>query len=304
MTNRYLDPTNDVAFKRVFSDKEILMDFLNSAMHLENEKKIIDLEYIESEEVPDIGQGKRSMFDIKVTDQSNRKYIVEMQNSPESSFLNRVQLYASHSYVSQARQGDHQNKGLMPIIALVITKKNVFPKDVPCISYHDTIESATKKRYLFALSYVFIELKKFHKGADKLENPRDYWLYYLSQWEQTTKPPENIKDIQVLRAYEEIERFNWTEAQYDAYFRAKLALEAYEEKLSSSYEQGLAKGEEKGIQKGMAKGEEKGELKKQIEIAKKMAAKGFGVKDISDLTGFSLNELRKHLPDEPILWED
>jgi predicted transposase/invertase (TIGR01784 family) len=186
----------------------------------------------------------------------------------------------------------------------VITKKNVFPKDVPCISYHDTIESATKKRYLFALSYVFIELKKFHKGADKLENPRDYWLYYLSQWEQTTKPPENIKDIQVLRAYEEIERFNWTEAQYDAYFRAKLALEAYEEKLSSSYEQGLAKGEEKGIQKGMAKGEEKGELKKQIEIAKKMAAKGFGVKDISDLTGFSLNELRKHLPDEPILWED
>jgi predicted transposase/invertase (TIGR01784 family) len=80
MTNRYLDPTNDVAFKRVFSDKEILMDFLNSAMHLENERKIIDLEYIESEEVPDIGQGKRSMFDIKVTDQSNRKYIVEMQN--------------------------------------------------------------------------------------------------------------------------------------------------------------------------------------------------------------------------------
>ncbi len=104
----------------------------------------------------------------------------------------------------------------------------------------------------------------------------------------------------MLRAYEEIERFNWTEAQYDAYFRAKLALEAYEEKLSSSYEQGLAKGEETG----MAKGKEKGKIEEKISTARKMVAKGFGVKDISDLTGFTLGELREYLPDEPIFWED
>jgi predicted transposase/invertase (TIGR01784 family) len=104
----------------------------------------------------------------------------------------------------------------------------------------------------------------------------------------------------MLRAYEEIERFNWTEAQYDAYFRAKLALEAYEEKLSSSYEQGLAKGEEKGMEKGKLEGQIEG----RIETARKMIAKGFGVKDIIDLTGFTIAELRQHLPDESIFLKD
>jgi len=282
MTTRYLDPTNDVAFKRVFSDKEILKDFLNSAMHLEGDLQILDLEYISGEEIPDIGQGKRSIFDIKVTDQANNKYIVEMQNSPEPSFLNRVQLYASHSYVNQAKKGDDNTSELMPIIVLVIVKKNVFPKEVPCISYHDTIENVTKKRYLFALGYVFIELKKFKKTADDLQNPEDYWLFYLSGSEETKEPPANIKDVQVLRAYEAIEKFNWNESQYDAYFKAKLMLAAEKEKYADSYSKGKAEGEAKG----------------KVEIAKTMIVKGFDEKSILEITGLTTEEVKKHFPDD------
>jgi predicted transposase/invertase (TIGR01784 family) len=102
---RYLDPTNDVAFKRVFSDKAILMNFLNGILRLEEGHKIIDLDFVSTEEIPNIGQGKRSLFDIKVRNQAGYYYIVEMQNSSESGFLNRVQLYASHSYTSQILRG-------------------------------------------------------------------------------------------------------------------------------------------------------------------------------------------------------
>ena len=291
MTTRYLDPTNDVAFKKVFSDKEILKDFLNGAMNLEGSREIVDLEYISQEEVPDIGQGKRSIFDIKVVDQANNKYIVEMQNSPEPSFLNRVQLYASHSYVNQAKVGDTQNKELMPIIVLVIVKKNVFPEQVPCISYHDTIERITKKRYLFALSYVFIELKKFKKTADNLQTPEDYWLFYLSGSEKTKEPPSSIKDAQVLRAYEAIEKFNWTEDQYDAYFKAKLILDAEEEKYADSY----SKGKVEGLTEGEARGEAGGELKSKLEMAKNMIAKGFDEKSILEITGLTIEEIKNNL---------
>jgi predicted transposase/invertase (TIGR01784 family) len=221
-----------------------------------------------------------------------------MQNRPEPRFLNRVQLYASHSFVNQAKRGDSENKDLMPIIVLVIVKNTIFPQDVPCISYHDTIESFTKKRYLFALSYAFIELEKFTKKPDHLETPEDYWLYYLSESESTKEPPAKIKDKQVLRAYDVIEKFNWNEAQYDSYFKAQLILNAEEELLVSSYAKGIVEGEAKGRVEGEAKGrlegEAKGELKSKLEIAKTLVNLGFNKKEILEITGLNPSELKKH----------
>ena len=95
---RYLDATNDVAFKKVFSNKEILIDFLNSMLHLTEGNKITELHFVPQEEIPDLGQGKRSIFDIKVLDLSGFWYIIEMQNRPDEFFLKRVQVYASSTY--------------------------------------------------------------------------------------------------------------------------------------------------------------------------------------------------------------
>lgn len=49
-------------------------------MRLPEEFKIIDLEYISNEQVPDLGQNTRSIVDVKVRDNSGNIYIVEMQN--------------------------------------------------------------------------------------------------------------------------------------------------------------------------------------------------------------------------------
>jgi hypothetical protein len=50
---------------------------------------------------------------------------------------------------------------------------------------------------------VFIELKKFHKDADKLENSIDYWLYYLSQWE---KPPNHQRILKIFKHLEHMKK--------------------------------------------------------------------------------------------------
>lgn len=39
MSSRYVDPTNDVIFKKIFSDKDRLIDFLNAVLRLEEGKK-------------------------------------------------------------------------------------------------------------------------------------------------------------------------------------------------------------------------------------------------------------------------
>lgn len=277
---RYLDPTNDVAFKKIFSDKERLKDFLNAVLRLEEGSKITDLVFIPQEELPDFKVGRRSIFDIKCIDQGRNSYVVEMQNRPEEAFLNRIQCYASHAYVSQAIKGA-THAGLMPVILLALTKHKLFEESVDCINYHWTVESKTQKRYLFALSYVFIELPKFRKSAEELESIEDEWLYFFAKWQESKEPPVTTKDPLVLEAYKTIEQYNWSEAEYDAYFRARLAAEAEDLIMTKSFEEGIEKGREEG---------RKGE---KVEIARIMFFKGMDLDTIFTVTGLSIEELKK-----------
>ena len=43
MNSRYLDPTNDVAFKKIFAEKDLIMHFLNTVLKLDEENKIVAL---------------------------------------------------------------------------------------------------------------------------------------------------------------------------------------------------------------------------------------------------------------------
>jgi len=284
---KYLDPTNDVAFKRVFSDAEILKDFLNGILQLEEGYKITDVTYIKNEEVPDLGQGKRSIFDIKVTDQMGKKYIVEMQNRVSQKFLHRVQFYAAHAYVTQAKVGDklEDTTELMPIVVVSVLKGKIFPDDVPCISHHINMETTTQTCYLPALKYTFVELGKFHKLDTKLKNVADFWLYFLSASQGDKNPPVSIKDNQVLRAYNLIASFNWTPEQRDAYVRAQMLLETEKEHVTDSYNNGKIE--------GRIEGEQIGKLKEKQEIARKMLSMNLDIHVVSNATGLSIAEINE-----------
>ncbi|MDZ5762616.1 PD-(D/E)XK nuclease family transposase [Candidatus Cyrtobacter comes] len=286
MASRYLDVTNDLAFKKVFSDKDIMKDFLNSILHLSNGSAITEIEFIPTEEVPDLGQNKRSIFDLKCRDQDGNWFVVEMQNRKQEHFLERVQFYASHTYVAQLPKGK-SHKGLMPVILIAISKENLFPDEIGCVSYHKTKEDQTNKQHLFALSYVFIELGKFNKTAQELYSTEDYWLYFLAESEEIKQPPSSIKDHWVLKAYETIERFNWNDIEYDGYIRAKLLAEAEEMTLQDN----LQKATMKGIERGREEGIEQGRNAEKLIIAKNLLSLGIDKKKISESTGLSLKEI-------------
>lgn len=282
---RYLDITNDVAFKKVFKHKEILKDFLNTVLRRPKGLRIVALEFISSEEIPDLGQGRRSSFDLKCTDESGKVYVVEMQNRREPHFLKRVQYYGSHAYVSQLQIGNW-HKDLMPVIVIAITKSNYFPHDVKCISYHRTREDETNQQHLFELTYVFIELNKFIKKKEELQNIEDYWLYFLAKSQKDKAPPKEIKDEMILQAYNTLEQFNWTEAEYDAYIRARLIAEAEILTMEKSYDDGEKKGKEEGRKEG------------KEEVVVNMLTQGMAIKVIAKSTGLTIehvSNLKKEL---------
>lgn len=59
---RYLDSTNNVAFKKLFSDKVKLINLLNSLLRLSKGDRIIDLSYITTEQLPVFLEGQRSLI--------------------------------------------------------------------------------------------------------------------------------------------------------------------------------------------------------------------------------------------------
>ncbi|MBK7058708.1 MAG: PD-(D/E)XK nuclease family transposase [Leptospiraceae bacterium] len=59
--------------------KVILISFLNSVLGLEGDRKIIELYFCNTFQLPRVAGLKSSTIDVNVKDQSGTTYIVEMQ---------------------------------------------------------------------------------------------------------------------------------------------------------------------------------------------------------------------------------
>jgi predicted transposase/invertase (TIGR01784 family) len=95
----YLDPRNDLPFKRIFGEHpDLLMSFLNAFMPFEEHQRIESLEYLPAEQVPENPAKKNSIVDVRCRDNYERKFIVEMQMLWSSVFSNRMVSNASKAY--------------------------------------------------------------------------------------------------------------------------------------------------------------------------------------------------------------
>ncbi|MDR0691729.1 MAG: Rpn family recombination-promoting nuclease/putative transposase, partial [Prevotellaceae bacterium] len=92
----YLDPKNDLIFKRIFGEhKHLCRSLLNSMLPLEPSQQIVELEYLTPELTPELPGQKNSIVDVHCTDKSGRQFIVEMQMHWTESFKSRVLFNAS-----------------------------------------------------------------------------------------------------------------------------------------------------------------------------------------------------------------
>ena len=88
---QFLDPKNDLTFKRVFGEhKHLCMSLINSMLPLE--KPVVELEYQTGELKPEISGLRNSIVDVRCTDTDKRQFIVEMQMYWSERFKSRVLL--------------------------------------------------------------------------------------------------------------------------------------------------------------------------------------------------------------------
>ena len=273
----FIYPLTDWGFKRIFGDKELMMDFLNSL--LEGERVITDLEYLNTEQIPEDYDGRRTVYDLYCKTDTGEYIIVEMQNREQTFFKDRALYYMSQSIVKQAQKGKGWRFNLTAVYGIyfvnfLLDKSEPgkhFCKDIAMIDKH------TGKVFNNKFRQIYIELPRFMKSEADCNNFLEYWIYNLVNMNKLKEI--SFKDRKAIfdRLEQIASQANLTEEE-----RARLD-EDWKNYNDYFNTVDFAKDE----------GRAEGELKKQHEIAQKMKAKGQPSDFIADITGLTIEEIEK-----------
>jgi predicted transposase/invertase (TIGR01784 family) len=199
---KYLDPKNDLIFKKVFEEHpDILRSFLNSMLPLPEGQEIVELEYLSPEMIPDTFLEKFTSVDVRCKDNHGRQFLVEMQMNWTTAFRHRVLFNASNAYVTQSDKGV-EFKSLKPVYALNLINENYLSKSQDYYHHYAVVNLKDSNERLDGLEFVFVELDKF-----RVQNIRDkklqvLWLRFLTEVGEKTEhiSPELLEQPEINKA--------------------------------------------------------------------------------------------------------
>ena len=295
MLGKFLDPKNDVAFRKIFGtekNQDILIRLLNDVIIFQENRPITKVTFLKTVQDPEIASQKTSIVDILCEDDLGCKYIVEMQVAKTTGFEKRAQYYASKAYCSQIHVGGAYHT-LKEVIFLAIADYMMFPEKQEYKSDHILLDKKTLEHDLKDFSYTFIELPKFTKTIDELDTFTEKWCYFFKHAEETS--PEELKKLiendEILeRVYHELDRFYWTPQELQDYEQAEKAKNDYISSLTQSRLEGIVIGKEEGI--AIGKAEERAKAEQGIkEMARNLLRQGVPISIIQLATQLSKEEI-------------
>ena len=263
---KFIDPRIDFAFKKIFGGedtKDILISFLESLMKLKGDKRIKEIQILDPYQAPKIKGMKFSVLDIKCIDQSGVHYVVEMQVAKVRAFLKRIQYNAAKAYVNQISESQNYPK-LNQVIAITITDFTLFETFSHYVSLHETKEQITGENLLKDIVYYFIELSKFQKSWDDLDNLLDKWIFFIKETGKLKDVPETLDEEPFRHAFEKARVANMNQKEFDLYENS-----------------GMAIADTRGaVELALEEGDTKGQLKRSITLLLLLLEKKFG--DLSE----------------------
>jgi len=276
---QFLNPCNDVAFKRIFGSEEhkrITISFLNSILEYTGEQAIKSIEFLNNEQLPQMIDKKDNVLDVCCTDQVGNRYIVEIQVGSVERFDKRMVFYGAKTYSMQLIKGRPYSE-LMPVVTLAIVNFTMFSKKKSYKSIHHILDTKTHEHDIKELTFAFVELKKFKKKEHELVTDEDKWIYFMKEIQKQDHVPAPLAADEFKEACHVAERMTWPEE----------ALNAYEDAFVRETDQ------EGGRKIAHKEGKAEGEMNKTIEIARKLLARGTSIEIIAEDTGLPVDEIKK-----------
>jgi len=241
----YLDPKNDLTFKKVFGQHpHLLKSFLNAILPLPEGSFIESLEYLPAELAPENPLSKYSIVDVRCKDNRGRQFIVEMQMHWTTGFMQRVLFNASKAYVRQLDKS-FKFESLQPVYALSLLNENFQPAKEEYFHHYQIVNIEDTGQQIEGLEFVFVELPKFKARNITEKKLQVLWLRFLTEIDEsiTDAPADLLENSEITEALENLKTSAFTKAELEAYdkywdsVRVELTLQ------SEYYNKGFVEGE-------------------------------------------------------------
>jgi predicted transposase/invertase (TIGR01784 family) len=302
----------DWAMKSILRNKanfDVLEGFL-SALLDDNDIRILNI--LESEGNQADADQKFNRVDLMIEDCHHRKIIVEIQNSREADYLERL-LYGVSKVIVDNQQLGHDFRNVSKVISISVLYFNLGIGDDYLYSGTtefkgmntgnpllvrkriEFLDVDMKKHYCFEEKQIFPEyyLIQVERYPDEIKKAIDEWIYMIKNNE--VKDGSTSRNID--RAKEKLSELNMLPEERAAYERYLINTAIERDVVNTAKEEGeqlgLKKGEELGLKKGEELGLKKGEelgLKKGEELGLKKGEE-LGLKKGKEFTALNLLSL-------------
>jgi predicted transposase/invertase (TIGR01784 family) len=215
---KFVDPRNDVAFKKIFGNEEhteILISFLNAVLDLTGDKEILEVELLNPYQAPRLEALKYTLLDVRARDRRGVTFIVEMQITHVEGLRKRFTYYASKAYASQIERGQDYPK-LNQVIFIGILDFNEFDTQ-HYLTRVQLLNTETYQQELKDVEFNFIELPKFTKKEQELKTILEKWIFFLKHADELDVMPESADTVALRRAYDIANQFSWTKEELEVY---------------------------------------------------------------------------------------
>jgi predicted transposase/invertase (TIGR01784 family) len=281
LSMKYLDPKNDVIFKKIFGQHpNILMSFLNSMLPLAEGHEIVELEYLSPEMIPETFLEKFTSVDVRCIDSKGRQFLVEMQMNWTTAFRQRVLFNASKAYVTQTEKGFEYSQ-LKPVYALNLINQNYLPDSPDYYHHYAVVHLQDNNEKLEGLEFVFIELPKFKSKNITEKRLQVLWLRFLTEInEQSEKiSDELLASPEIEQAIKFVHEASLSKDEKALYDRNWDRISSEKTILNQTREESEAKGRAKG------------RAEERIEIARSLKLSGISIDIIAKTTGLTEEEI-------------
>lgn len=294
---KYLDPKNDLTFRKIFGQRpHLLISFLNSMLPLEEGRLIEHIEYTDIEMLPELPGFKRSIVDVNCTDNQGRMFIVEMQMYWTSSFKQRMLFNAGRAYVRQLKEGG-KYRSLMPVYGLSLVDDIMHKEEEFKSTYYHhyrMVHEQDSSKWIEGIELIFVELPKFKAQNYTDKRMQTLWLRFLTEINEETDEvsADLLKESAIKEALECVHKDAFSPEElvyYDKYWDIIRVDKAAIEELSEQ-NKALLKEKEEAHQR-----EEEAlqrELATKYTLAKKMVQYGESIEHIIKETRLTAEQIK------------
>lgn len=289
----------DWAIKRLLRQKanfDVLEGFLT--VFIGEEVKIVEI--LESEGNQQTQDDKFNRVDIKARNSKGEIILVEVQNTSELYYLERILYGVAKAITEHIHLGDTY-KEVKKVYSISILYFDIgkgadylYVGQNKFIGVHTNdqlVITAKEKGALVQKSpaeifpeYILVRVNEFDKVA---VTPLEEWVAYLKSGvikENTTAPG-------LQEARKKLQYYSMTDAERYAYDEHINAVMIQNDVLGNAREEGLAEGRAEGRAEGLTQGRAEGRAEAKKDIVKSMLSNGLSVEQAAKYSGLTVEEV-------------